>query len=67
MRTEECVLTRKHLSVIQTARVMGVSRRTVYNWIKTRKIHWFRAPSGRIRVLVDSLGTFDEDDELFYS
>lgn len=66
LTTEESVLTRKHLSIIQTARLMGVSRRTVYNWLKTRKVDWFRAPSGRIRVFVDSLGTFDSEDEIFY-
>ncbi|MFB3906533.1 MAG: helix-turn-helix domain-containing protein [Acidobacteriota bacterium] len=63
---EESILKRKHLSVLQTALIMGVSKRTVYNWIKEHKVKWFRGPNRRIRVLVDSLGTFEEEDEIFF-
>jgi excisionase family DNA binding protein len=63
---EDPLLKRKHLSIHQTAELMGVSTKTVYNWIKKHKIEWFRTPSGRIRVFVDSLGKFTEADEIFH-
>lgn len=59
-------MTRVHLSIPQTAELMSVCTRTVYNWIKGRKIEWFRSPSGRIRIFVDSLADFDKHDEIFY-
>lgn len=41
---------------IQTACIrVGVSRRTIYNWIAAGKVEYVRTASGSIRIFADSL------------
>ncbi|MBI4454946.1 MAG: helix-turn-helix domain-containing protein [Acidobacteria bacterium] len=57
---------REYVPISRAAQLLGVSRKTVYNWIKKGKVEWFRTPGGRIRIFVDSLGRRDPDDEILY-
>ena len=35
--------------------VVGVSRRTIYNWISSGKVEYVRTAGGSVRIFVDSL------------
>jgi excisionase family DNA binding protein len=35
--------------------VVGVSRRTIYNWISAGKVEYVRTAGGAIRIFADSL------------
>ena len=35
--------------------VVGVSRRTIYNWLSSGKIEYVRTAGGSVRIFVDSL------------
>ena len=45
----------KTLSISQTAKEVGVCRRTVYNWLNRGLVEFKRLPSGSIRVFESSL------------
>lgn len=47
--------TRPTLSIPETTRTMGVSRRTIYNWIAAGKIEYVRTAGGNIRIFADTL------------
>lgn len=40
----------EYLSIAAAARVVGVSRRTVYNWLEAGKLAFVRLPSGMRRI-----------------
>ncbi len=46
---------RKTISIMKACELVGVSRRTIYNWIAQNLVEWVRAPSGSIRIYADSL------------
>lgn len=46
---------RKVLTVVEAAAAMGVSRRTVYNWLKLGRLDTTKTPSGRTYIYADSL------------
>lgn len=50
---------RDTLTVPQVCDRIGVSRRTVYNWMNLGKIEYCRSASGMRRVFIDTL--FKED------
>lgn len=35
--------------------LVGVSRRTIYNWITSGKVEYVRTAGGSVRIFVDSL------------
>lgn len=43
------------LSLERTCRILGVSRRTVYYWIRDGRLSTFRTQLGSRRVLIDSV------------
>lgn len=43
------------VSIPQACALVGVSRRTIYNWIKTGHLQTFRTPAGAVRVVLASL------------
>lgn len=43
------------LSVTQACALVGVSRRTVYNWITSGQVEYVRLPNGRARIVASSL------------
>jgi excisionase family DNA binding protein len=48
-------VTRKTACVDQACAITGVSRRTIYNWIKAGKVEYVRTAGGSMRIFVDTL------------
>ena len=48
-------LNRPTVSVNEACALIGVSRRTIYNWIAARKVEYVRTAGGSIRIFTDSL------------
>jgi excisionase family DNA binding protein len=46
---------RQTLSIMKACEVVGVSRRTIYNWISANKVEYVRTAGGAIRIFADSL------------
>ena len=46
---------RQTLSIMKACEVVGVSRRTIYNWISAGKVEYIRTAGGAIRIYADSL------------
>jgi len=46
---------RQTLSIMKACEAVGVSRRTIYNWISAGKVEYIRAAGGSIRIFADSL------------
>ena len=46
---------RKAISIMKACELVGVSRRTIYNWISAGKVEYLRTAGGSIRIFVDSL------------
>lgn len=46
---------RQTLSIMKAAEVVGVSRRTIYNWMNAGKVEFIRTAGGSVRIFVDSL------------
>lgn len=40
---------------MKACEVVGVSRRTIYNWIQANKVEYVRTAGGAIRIFEDSL------------
>jgi len=46
---------RKTVSIMKACELVGVSRRTIYNWIATGKVDYVRTAGGSIRIFEDTL------------
>ena len=46
---------RKTISIMKACELVGVSRRTIYNWIAGGKVEYVRAAGGSVRIFVDTL------------
>lgn len=46
---------RQTLSIMKACEAVGVSRRTIYNWISAGKVEYVRTAGGSIRIFTDSL------------
>ena len=46
---------RRTVSIMQACALVGVSRRTIYNWIAAHKIEYVRTAGGSVRIFVDTL------------
>jgi excisionase family DNA binding protein len=55
MRSEAMIVDRKTISIIKACELVGVSRRTIYNWIAAGKIEYVRTAGGSVRIFVDTL------------
>ena len=51
----ESSMDRQTLSIMKACEVVGVSRRTIYNWISAGKVEYVRTAGGSIRIFADSL------------
>jgi excisionase family DNA binding protein len=51
--------TRPLVSILRACELVGVSRRTIYNWLKAGKLEYVRTAGGAIRIYVDSLFRFE--------
>ncbi|HTI38297.1 MAG TPA: helix-turn-helix domain-containing protein [Vicinamibacterales bacterium] len=40
---------------MKACEVVGVSRRTIYNWIASGKVEYVRTAGGSVRIFVDTL------------
>lgn len=58
---------RQTLSIMKACEAVGVSRRTIYNWIAAGKVEYVRTAGGSIRIFEDTLWRNPEEhksDEL---
>jgi excisionase family DNA binding protein len=46
---------RPALSIMKACEVVGVSRRTIYNWMAGGKVEYVRTAGGSVRIFADSL------------
>ena len=46
---------RKTISIMKSCELVGVSRRTIYNWLSSGKIEYVRTAGGSVRIFVDTL------------
>jgi excisionase family DNA binding protein len=46
---------RKTISIMKACELVGVSRRTIYNWISSGKVEYIRTAGGSVRIFVDTL------------
>lgn len=49
------VAERKTISIMKACDLVGVSRRTIYNWIAAGKVEYIRTAGGSVRIFVDTL------------
>ncbi|MBI5139744.1 excisionase family DNA-binding protein [Candidatus Nomurabacteria bacterium] len=52
---------RQTISIMKACELVGVSRRTVYNWIGAGKVEYVRTAGGSIRIFVDTLWRQPDD------
>lgn len=46
---------RKTVSIPRACELVGVSRRTIYNWISGGKVEYVRTAGGSVRIFADTL------------
>jgi excisionase family DNA binding protein len=46
---------RHTVSILQACEQVGVSRRTIYNWIARGKVEYVRTAGGSVRIFSDTL------------
>ena len=46
---------RKTISIMKACELVGVSRRTIYNWLSAGKLEYVRTAGGSVRIFVDTL------------
>ena len=46
---------RQTVSIMKACQMVGVSRRTIYNWIAAGKVEYLRTAGGSVRIFVESL------------
>ncbi len=51
-------------NVVEVARIFGVTRQTIYDWIKYDRLNCSRTPGGRIRINRNSLLKICEDRKI---
>ena len=49
------MLERTTVSIPKACELVGVSRRTIYNWIASGKVEYVRTAGGSVRIFVDTL------------
>ena len=55
MTIEAMTPDRKTISINRASELVGVSRRTIYNWIASGKVEYVRTAGGSVRIFVDTL------------
>jgi excisionase family DNA binding protein len=48
-------LERRAISITQACESVGVSRRTIYNWMAAGKVQYIRTAGGAVRIFEDTL------------
>jgi len=54
---------RKTISIMKACEMVGVSRRTIYNWLSSGKIEYVRTAGGSVRIFVDTLWRDPHDSD----
>ena len=49
------IVDRKTISIMKACEVVGVSRRTIYNWLASGKVEYVRTAGGSVRIFADTL------------
>ena len=49
------MLERTTVSIPRACDVVGVSRRTIYNWMSSGKVQYVRTAGGSVRIFTDTL------------
>jgi excisionase family DNA binding protein len=49
------VVERKTISIMKACEMVGVSRRTIYNWLASGKLEYVRTAGGSVRIFADTL------------
>ena len=49
------IVDRKTISIMKACELVGVSRRTIYNWISSGKVEYVRTAGGSVRIFADTL------------
>jgi len=57
------MLERTTVSISRACELVGVSRRTIYNWIADGKIQYVRTAGGSVRIFADTLWRKPEDSD----
>ena len=55
MRAPVMIVNRKTISIMKACELVGVSRRTIYNWIASGKVEYLRTAGGSVRIFVETL------------
>jgi len=55
---------RQTVSIMKACEMVGVSRRTIYNWIAAGKVEYVRTAGGSIRIFQDSLWRQPDGDRM---
>jgi len=55
MASEAMIVDRKPISIMKACELVGVSRRTIYNWIASGKVEYVRTAGGSVRIFVETL------------
>ena len=56
------IVDRKTISIMKACELVGVSRRTIYNWIAGGKVEYVRTAGGSVRIFVDTLWRKPDED-----
>ena len=56
------IVDRKTISIMKACDLVGVSRRTIYNWIASGKVEYVRTAGGSVRIFVDTLWREPDSD-----
>jgi excisionase family DNA binding protein len=59
---EDTTVERQAISIMKACEVVGVSRRTIYNWIASGKVEYVRTAGGAVRIFADSLWRWPSED-----
>ena len=49
------IVDRQTVSIADACRLVGVSRRTIYNWMSSGKVEYVRTAGGAVRIFSDTL------------
>jgi hypothetical protein len=52
---EHCLKETRFMPIHFAIQEMGVSRTTMYNWMRRKQVHWREKPSGRAMICLESL------------
>jgi excisionase family DNA binding protein len=57
------MLERETVSIARAGELVGVSRRTIYNWIASGKVEYVRTAGGSVRIFADPLWRVPGSDD----